>query len=348
MQRELTLTSSYARLIVDAIEECGADGDVVCATAGIDRARLEDPDANVPQDALARLFVEAERRLRDPRLGLHLGERIRPRAVNVALYLAMSSRTLREGLDRYVAYQRIAATATRVALEEHPGAGFFRVDLVGEDVPCAVQLTEWAVVAAGSYSRWLTGSDFDFLEVQFAHAAPKDRSEHERVFRCPVVFDAGSNGIWIAADDLDRPSAHADPVLALAHERYAQDLLKRLDEGPTVRELKQSLVPVLERGPLDLPAAAKRLHLSRRTLQRRLADEGRTYREVLDELRRDLSLHQLDRVDAPIEEIAYLAGFSDTSAFYRAFRRWTGKTPAEYRARASREKLPGPGPGALL
>ena len=190
------------------------------------------------------------------------------------------------------------------------------------------------MLSIAKYSAFITDLELDLLEVHFRHTGPADVSEHERLFGIRPHFGTENNGLRIASSQLDRRSVHANEEIARAHQAFADEYLSSLDAAATTRRLRELLVSVVEKGPLDLQDAARQLHISSRTLQRRLADEDTSYREVVDELRRDIAFDQLRRTDAPIQEVAYLTGFSALSPFYRAFRRWTGGTPAEYRAAA--------------
>jgi len=320
---------------MEGIAALGLDTSQLLVEVGIDPKDLDDPDARISRAKAARVWQEAARRSGDPDMGLHVAERIQPRAFHVVLYLAMSSRTLREGIGRILRYQRLFGTASRLALEERQSDGFIRLEFGTDEIPLTRHQAEQIAVQLLKYCRWITEEEFDFLEVHFDHPAPDDTSEHSRIFRCPVYFDAEVAGLLLSGRDLDRPSMHADERLARAHEQFAAESLRELGLPAFAREVEASLIPVLEMGQLDLRSAAVRLRMSPRTLQRRLTEEGTSYREVVDRLRQRVTMRHLSRNGPPIDEVAYLAGFSDSSAFYRAFKRWTGKTPSEYRARSA-------------
>jgi len=335
MHQEPTSSVVHLRAFLRALEDAGVDTAELCRACGLDPAILEDANAHIPRSLLLDLWRQAARRLPDPHLGLHLAERVRPRAADVVTYLTMSSRTLREGLERLIRYQRILGEGSRLQLSDEGVRTFIRIGLGSRELPpIRDEIEYWAVVLM-KYGRWIFGVDLALLEVCFSHPAPEDTSEHERIFGCCPRFGTAESGLWIASADLDRRSIHANPEIARAHEEFAEEYLAGLADFSVTRRLRERLMAVLETGPLDLETAARDLHIGVRTLQRRLRDEGTSYREVVDELRRDVALRQLRKTDASIEEITWLAGFSELSPFYRAFRRWTGKTPSQYRAKMS-------------
>ncbi len=318
-------------MLLETLEDAGIDAPGLCQACGIDGSLLEDPMGRIPRSRVVRLWEETARRLPDPNLGLHLGERVRPRAANVVTYLMMSSRTLREGLERLVRYQRILGGGSRLKLVEDGENGFVRVEFGSDELPATRDEIEYWTVLLLKYGRWITDLDLGLVEVRFSYPAPPDTREHQRIFGCPLRFDAPEGGLVIESAELDRASVHANPEIARAHEEFAQEYLAGLEDFTTTRKLRELLLAVLDQGPLNLPSVARRLHVSMRTLQRRLRDEDTSYREVVDELRRDVALDRLCKTAAPIQEVAYLTGFAALSPFYRAFRRWTGKTPHEYR-----------------
>ncbi len=335
MREEPTTSVVHVRVLLRTLEEAGVGTALLCHTCGIDPAIFEDVRARIPRSRVLQIWQEAARRLPDPHLGLHLGERVRPHAVNVVTYLTMSSRTLREGLERLIRYQRILGEDSRVQLRDEGTQSFIRIEFGSEELPATRDEIEYWAVLLMKYGRWIADYDVRLMEVRFSYPRPEEPSEYERIFGCRPRFGAAESGLLIASAELDRPSIHANPEVARAHEQSAGEYLAELDDRSMSRQLCELLMGVLEKGQLDLETAARQLHVSVRTLQRRLRDEGTSYREVVDQLRREIALDKLRKTDIPIEEITYLTGFSELSPFYRAFRRWTGKTPVEYRETAS-------------
>jgi AraC-like DNA-binding protein len=169
-------------------------------------------------------------------------------------------------------------------------------------------------------------------EVRFQHAAPKDTSEHERIFRAPVQFERGDSELVFESALLRLPLVEADPTLCAMLDRHAEELLTKLPRrGGLIDDVRALLRQSLNGGDPGLEAISQQLGLSPRTLQRKLKDERTSHQDLLDEMRRDLSVRYLQEPEMAICEVAYLLGFSEPSAFHRAFRRWMGTTPRAYR-----------------
>jgi AraC-like DNA-binding protein len=187
-------------------------------------------------------------------------------------------------------------------------------------------------------ARAMTSRDLIPREVLFRHGAPPDTRAHEAFFRSPLRFDAPADEIRFDPSLLDAPLVQADAALAAYFQHHVDALLRRLAPPESVAgRLAAVLATETRSGPPTLEAAAKRLGTSSRTLRRRLKDEGTSFHEVLDRARLELAKRYLKDPRMPLGEIGFLLGFSEPSAFHRAFKRWTGTTPLEHR-----ERPPGP------
>ena len=171
------------------------------------------------------------------------------------------------------------------------------------------------------------------VEVRFEHSAPSDIGEHERIFGCRLMFDAAATELTLAADMLDLPIPEADPVLARILKQQAEvELGRSLSEEPFLRRV-QSLAgaAILSSGDTSLSALAKAAGVGPRTLQRRLQGEGLTARALIDQTRVSLAARLLEERKLSLSQIAFRLGYSQTSAFHRAFLRQTGSTPQRFR-----------------
>ena len=185
-----------------------------------------------------------------------------------------------------------------------------------------------------SLGRREVGVHFVPEAVCFAHARPNRVTEQERVFGAPVHYGCPRNELVLARELLERPQRHAELRLLAILDRQLGEILSGLPEGHGFRDVvkRRVLDDLPERQPV-VAGVARKLHMSARSLQRRLQSEGTSFAEVLSELRRDRALCYLQDRRISIGEVAVLLGFLDVTAFHRAFKRWTGTTPAEYRRR---------------
>jgi AraC-like DNA-binding protein len=198
----------------------------------------------------------------------------------------------------------------------------------------AAEFTLGCVVAI---TAQLTGAPVRPRRVELRHAAPTDVSAHLALFGCAPQFDAAVNALELDPEVLARTVTGADPALSAIILRHAEAVLATRPDprASTVERVRHLLARTLGEGDATLAAVAAQLHMSERSLQRRLADEDRTFDAILDDLRRELALRYLADPLVSIAEIAFLLGYSEASAFHRAFKRWTGATPAEMRTRAA-------------
>src|SRR5262249_39824902 len=172
------------------------------------------------------------------------------------------------------------------------------------------------------------------FRVRFAHPRPASIAEHERIFRCPIEFEAPRNEILFAPRLLDLPHAHrGDAVCELLRARAEELLARRSSEDGVIERVLDLLRYRSELVAVDPDDIAARLGLSARSLQRRLRARGASLSQLVDLARKEIACSALAQPEAPIKDVAARLGFSEPSAFHRAFKRWMGETPAEFRRR---------------
>ncbi len=246
----------------------------------------------------------------------------------------MSSRNLKEGFARLVRYQRIIAEGAD--LDFQPCAQGYRLSLtiIGDRLPPARQSAEGSLAGCLTFCRWLTGTPLLPLEVSFQGQPPDDLEPYRQLFQAPLRFDARRYALLFREEDVEMPLPTANEALAQLHDRFAGEYLSRFSDSKVMHRARQILCRLLPQGEPRREVVAQALCLSERTLQRRLQEEGSSFQQLLDDTRRDLAVQHLAQPDLAPLEIAYLLGFADPSNFYRAFKRWFGVTPGEYRLAA--------------
>ncbi len=295
-----------------------------------------DADERLPVSVLLELLRGAIELTGDEDLGLHAAEAANLGDFDVLEYAASSCATGREAVEVINRYIPLVNEAADFTLEK-------KFDKVICRLRSRVPLTRAAAdfQSATCYrvvSLWL-GADLPRdVEVWFDHAAPANTAVYERVFAgSPIRFGAPCDAFLLGAAALDMRLKSADPKLHRLLRRHAEQLMAELPRIENFTDRVCRLVTDQLAGrELNIDRIAEQLHMSRRTLHRRLAEEGVTFRKLADDLRRDLSLRYLERTDHSIGEISFLLGFSNLPAFYRAFWRWTGCTPLNHRKGTTR------------
>ncbi len=298
---------------------------------GIDPLIFDDPDARLPHATAGRLWPAAARLTNDPDLGLHVAEGIRPGGFGVLGYAVQTSENVAAAFQCLSRYHRCLHDVAEVKLaigRDHATLSH-RLPVPGGP-PRAV--AEYIVAGWLVTSRQATGVNWTPSRVRFAHPAPDDTAEHQRVFGCTVQFGQDCSELVFSREVLDLPLLKADPALQAILEAQVARALQKLPKGEAATDaLRRHLAGELCKGQPILEQIAPRLHMSPRTLHRRLEEEQTSFRDILTEVRRELAARHLAERQLAIGEIAFMLGFSEPSAFHRAFKRWTGQAPLKYR-----------------
>jgi len=329
---ERTTSSSWALSIVQALELDGLDCQDLFVNLGLDYSALNDPDARFAQDGMTRLWQRAVEITGNPAIGLNLAKVMRPGAMHVVGYALMSSSTLRDSFQRLVRYQRIIAEGADLQFGSTNRGALLTLAIHGDQLPPARQSADGSLASTLAFCRWLTGKPLVPIEVYFRGPPPADIEPYQAAFQAPLRFNAEYHGMLIRHVDVDIALPTANAELAQLHDRFAGDYLARFSDSRVAHQARQVICRLLPQGEPRRETVAQSLHLSERSLQRRLDEEGTSFQQLLDDTRRTLAEQYLARADLALLEVAYLLGFADPSNFFRAFKRWFAMTPGEYRA----------------
>ena len=328
---------SSAGKIISAAEAAGVKLEELCRAANLDPSLLEDVDNQILFSQLIGLYQSAARLTGDDAFGLHVGERDSPKLYGILGYVTINSRTVGEALNRLIRFQHIRTKAYNFSLEVIGSNAHLAYIYQTNDVSPQERRheSEETLCSITQYGRMMTGIEWKRLEVHFEHARPENVSEHERIFRAPVRFGKVLTQLIFDSSFLTMPLVEADLTLGSLLERQAEELLPKSppNERAFANQVRQLIRENLGSGEMRMETICQKLDNSSRTLQRKLSEEDTSYQKLLEETQFEMSKFYLRRQEMAICEISYLLGFSQPSAFHRAFRRWTGLTPKAFQSK---------------
>ena len=332
-----TVLNVSSRALLTACERMGVDTDKILASAGLTREAIEDPDGRIPLPSMGAMWHKAYELSKDPDLVLHAVEALPFGAYKVIDFLAWNAPTIGEALCKVSQYFPLIHTAARLPIEVGDNVVTFGVGCPEAPAAATRPWIEYTLAAIFLRTRTATGVDYPLRQVEIAHPAPERTSEQERIFGCPVRYGTPASCMTLDRVVWDLPVTRADHSLFKVLDEHAQLLLERLPKSTgEVGRVRAAIGAELRGGDPSLEHVAKGLGMSPRTVQRRLKEEGTSYNDLLDEMRGETAKTYLGQRDVALSEVAYLLGFAEQSSFSRAFKRWTGQSPGEYRAALDR------------
>ena len=327
-----TAIATAGRILWRMLERRGIDPAPLFKEEGLDPGSLDNPLVRYPVKEATRVWTRASEMLGDPAFGLTIANVWQPSDFHALGCAFMASTTLRDALNRLVRYNPVVYDVISYSLAERGDRAILTYNPVhGKlDEPAILEDTRWAVVLDAC--RRVCGTDLNPLEVTFWHSGPESTMDaFLEYFRCPLRFGEAVASMTFPVEVLDKRLPAANRELALAQDRTLSDYAAMLQRDDIVSRTKLAISDNLPSGNFTSEAVAAELHMSPRSLQRKLSAENTTFRKLVEAVRQELAESYLADGNTPLMEISYLLGFSAQSAFSRAFKRWTGSTPQEFR-----------------
>ncbi len=331
-------TGGIARLVCARLREAGIQPEGLLSEVGLTIEQIDDPKARLKVQSQIRFLEHGADALHDDALGFHLALDFDLREVGLLYYVMTSSETVAEALSKAERYCRLTneGLSLRFALNKEVA---IELSYVGVDRRSDRHQIEFCLASIVRLNRALTNRRLVPNRIRLAHHRTTTPAEVKSVLGCEIEYASDVDEITFPEAVGMMPIETADPYLNELLVAYCEEALAhRKPGGVSLRSsVENAIVPLLPHGRARAEEISRRLGMSQRTLARRLAAEGLTFTGILDELKIDLAKNYLKNDDLPISQTAWLLGYSEVSAFTHAFRRWTGMTPRQWRARDALE-----------
>ena len=327
---EGTIAVHAARVAFDELARRGLDAGATLRRAGLSHEALASVDHRLPAGRVLQLWELAAEVAADGWFGVHAAETAAVGSYDLIEYIFSTTATVGDGLARLERYSRLIFDRSIWELDVEP-----RHARLARHVPRpSRQFDEFTLTFVVTRSWQSAGTRWTPERAELQHEHPDDDGELARFLGCPVRFGADATRLRLAPEVLKLPHVHADSQLLAILLRNADALLDAVPtRGDLVARVASAIMRQMARTLPSLASTAAEVRLPARTLQRRLAERGLSHSSILDDVRRDLAFKYLGDFRLGTSEIAYLLHFAEPAALVRAFRRWTGESPTQYRRR---------------
>lgn len=334
VEQKSSVGAGYVSGLFDAAQRAGVGRSTLVHHAGLSAAGEHHVNARLPMVDVIALFQSAVALTGRADIGLEFARHVRPGTFNVLGYALMTCTTLGEAIALVPHYRRLVfdigySEMQFLSTQEEARLGWH---VVSKSLPYCSSLAESLIASWYQFGRWIAGVGVPLLEVSFLHDAPQDVRVYEEFFECPVHFNAAENALVFSRSLLDMPLVQADETLHLAMRAQAQAAMdKTFSETELVHRLRQALMVLMPKCEATLDKAAAALHMSPRSLQRRLGELALGFQGVLDATRKDMAAIYLRDLGLTILDVALLLGYAEQSSFTRAFKFWFAASPSAWR-----------------
>jgi AraC-like DNA-binding protein len=328
--RSPTTIGTYGLAIQKALQANGYDAAGIFAAAGIAQTPSNDPLERLTTAQVAALFQECVKLTGNPAVGLTVARFMHPSTLHALGYSLLASSTLRDCCERLVNYFRLASEQAEVRIIDEDDKFCITTQALSDGIAFET-IDAWHAFLVRLF-RMLYKPDFSPLSVTLARPCPPGYEEqYLKAFHAPITFDSTYCEICLDRGAVDEPLMGGNREIAHQNDRIIEEYLTALDQADIVTRVKQIIIQTLSSGNCSKQRVASEMAMSPSALQQKLAQLDSSFQDLLNQVRQSLALAYMEQARVSITEMSFMLGFSETSSFTRAFHRWTGKSPRDYR-----------------
>ncbi len=321
----------YMGQILDQLDYWQINSEDWLSEHHLSRDKIRDFDNTIDYQTYESLITSAVDISQQPALGLYVGQRIGITTHGMMGYAMMNSASLREAIDVFIQFINTRTPLVSVELEESSTSLILSFKKrMGFD---AIESTflEALLLTFNNVLLQISFNEADILKINFCYQAPHYKEKYQAFFQCPVAFKQPDTQLIISSKGLDAPLKMSDPTSQMQARKLCEQELKKIKGLDSLSDkIKELILTSIGHTP-NLEQTAQRFHMSARTLHRHLKQEGTSFKVILEDVTHHLAKEYLKNSTLSIQEIAYLLGYSDHANFRRAFKRWQGMAPSEFR-----------------
>ena len=311
--------------IATALKECDISQDV-----------MADQESRIAAEKLTQLIKYCNTKLDRHDFSILIAEQFHPGMFHALGYAMMSSNTLQDALERIAHYKRVVSNTCKLVNYEENDQFVFEMQIITYETTnrpvLSLVTVETFLATILRFSRELVTLDFSPIKICFTYAKPDhDVTYLEDFFNCEIEFSSDKTAIFFDLEQTKEKLLCGNPLITQSHEKMLDEFMARLDKNDLTHVIKNKIFELLPLGAPSQTDIADYLGMSLRNLQRKLHDQGTSYKEILESTRKKLAMDYIVQQHLSLSEIGYLVGFSSVGNFNRAFKRWTNQTPGDYR-----------------
>ena len=328
------VVASAATGVIGHIERCGGDPESILGRVGIRLDTVGDPNFEINLSQYCELFHEGAKSTGNDNFGLHFGQSFEPKKLGPIGYAAVSSPTLASAVGQMQRYFPAHQSLSHFGVIEEAGIYWLSYNIEDDRIKNKRQDAELSMGMFTNLFKRALGTRWSPLEVRFEHMEPEGAAEHSACFGAPVRFGRRTNAFAFRKEELEAPMPEKDPFLFTIIEPILKARCSMRDGSKEFADVVRDQIKLnLGDSAPTLNNIARLFGISGSSLHRQLKSRGLSFNDILSAARKDLALHYMRNQDMPLTEIALCLGYSELSAFSRAFRAWTGVSPKKYRSK---------------